>query len=180
MMGPKTMEMSVAVDDRTLVGEWLARLRDPDDPVAGMNELTAARLAHALNTGRGRDMMVVSLLNPTLDADGLCAVMRAGGEPIMSEVTLFEQLRNGPLMQAVDGRDPDPKRLYNADRILDALGRTHPECLGEARGLMLLIAWLAGARDRADALIAVTPRNIYRAVVEGALMLEDRDMATAA
>lgn len=179
-MGPKTMEMSVSVDDRTLVGEWLGRLRDPDDPVAGMNELTSARLAHALNTGRGRDMMVVSLLDPTLDADGLCAVIRTGGEPIMSEVTLFEELRNGTLMPYVADRNPDARRLVNADRILDALGRLHPECLGEARGLMLLIAWLAGARDRADALLAVTPHNVFRAVVEGALMLEDRDMATAA
>ncbi|MBT1161783.1 hypothetical protein [Bifidobacterium sp. SO1] len=163
-------------DDRIVIREWLSRLRDTGDPVEGMNELTAARLAGALKTTHGRDMIVASLLDSTLDADALARVMN-DDEPIPEGYGFYDGLRGSDMMRLTSARNTDRHRLENADRVCSALAGIDPSCRAEALGVMLLIAWLAGATDRARAILGKAPASVFTAVIGGALMMESREAA---
>lgn len=165
-------------DDRIIIREWLSRLRDTMDPVEGMNELTAARLAGALKTSHGRDMIVASLLDASLDANDLARVM-ADSEPIPEGYGFYDGLRGSDMMRLTSARHIDRQRLMNADKVCTALATIDPSCKSEALGVMLLIAWLAGAMSRAKSILGQAPASVFTAVIGGAIMLQERDMQHA-
>lgn len=122
-------------DSGTIIAhEWLARLTDTP---SWANELTVRRLGDALRDPGMRDMMALSLMDPTLDAGELAERARNG--------------MSGPGMLAVR---PDRSRLVAARRELTAMGERDPECMPAVAMLCTLIFWLAGDRKGLDEMLS--------------------------
>lgn len=134
-------------DYMNLAHEWVARLEGG----AGtwMNDQTADRLAAGLNDPRGRDMMALSLLDPTLDARTLAA--RAADPARLPDGMgeAMDALRRRPIPVT-----PRPGRLTAARDTLSTLAGTRPGCAAGAMDLALLVFWLAGDKKGLDAMLA--------------------------
>lgn len=134
-------------DYMNLAHEWVARLEGG----AGtwMNDQTADRLAAGLNDPRGRDMMALSLLDPTLDAHTLAMRARDDAPLPADPDAAANMLRARPVPAT-----PVPARLTAARDTLATLRATRPGCAAGAMDLALLVFWLAGDKKGLDAMLA--------------------------
>lgn len=134
-------------DYENLANEWVARLEG--NAGTWMNDQTADRLSAGLTDPRGRDMMALALLDPTLDAHTLA--MRAGDDaPLPADPdAAANMLRRRPIPVT-----PRPGRLTAARDTLSTLAGTRPGCAAGAMDLALLVFWLAGDKKGLDAMLA--------------------------
>lgn len=134
-------------DYENLANEWVARLEG--NAGTWMNDQTADRLSAGLTDPRGRDMMALALLDPTLDAHTLA--MRAGDDaPLPADPdAAANMLRRRPIPVT-----PRPGRLTAARDTLSTLVGTRPGCAAGAMDLALLVFWLAGDKKGLDAMLA--------------------------
>ena len=134
-------------DYENLANEWVARLEG--NAGTWMNDQTADRLSAGLTDPRGRDMMALALLDPTLGAHTLA--MRAGDDaPLPADPdAAANMLRRRPIPVT-----PRPGRLAAARDTLATLRATRPGCAAGAMDLALLVFWLAGDKKGLDAMLA--------------------------
>ena len=135
-------------DYENLANEWVARLEG--NAGTWMNDQTADRLSAGLMDPRGRDMMALALLDPTLDAHTLA--MRAEDDaPLPADP---DAAANMPALCASCPPRPWTARLTAARATLAALKATRPACAADATNLAILVFWLAGDKKGLDAMLA--------------------------